>query len=357
MLGLVYLARATEGLAPVKRFAESYQTHASGADHSLVVICKGHRSDSEIDETRRQFGQPVEIISVSDDGFDIGAYINAAQTLKYERLCFLNTFTEIAADNWLGILDRQLSQPGTGIAGATGSFESVRTTIDFVAKAAWLCLVQRLPYDPDLANQFQWVFELYAQPWLQRRGWQKRALDRLRVRGSGRLASGTPSIWREHWKAVTGYAGDLSAWLDGFPEFPNPHIRSNGFAVRREIFNRIVSECQPTKESAMHFESGADGYTAKIRQLGQKAEVVDKDGTGYDVSEWPKSRTFRLGDQRGLILTDNQSRNFEAMSSGTKATHARVTWGDYAAPAPDWFRDLGFSFMKGAQASAHLPKA
>jgi hypothetical protein len=357
MLGVVYLARAAEGLAPVKRFAESYRTHAPGADHSLIVICKGHRADSEIEETRRQFGQPVEIIAVSDDGFDIGAYINAAQALTHERLCFLNSFTEIAVDNWLGILDRQLRQPGTGIAGATGSFESVRTTIDFVAKAAWLCLVQRLPYNPDLADQFQWVFEIYAQPWLQRRGWQKRTLDQLRFLGLGRLASGTPSLWREHWKAVTGYAGDLSAWLDGFPEFPNPHIRSNGFIVRREIFNRIVSECQPTKESAMHFESGVDGYTARIRQLGLKAEVVDKDGAAYDVSEWPKSRTFRLGDQGGLILTDNQSRNFDAMSSGTKATHARVTWGDYSAPAPDWFRDLGFSFMKRVQASTQSAKA
>ena len=336
---------------------KSYRTHAPGVDHSLIVICKGHGSESELEETRRQFGQPVEIISVGDDGFDIGAYINAARTLKHERLCFLNTFTEIAADNWLGILDRQLSQPAMGIVGAMGSFESVRTTIDFVAKAAWLCLVQHLPYDPDLAHQFEWLFELYAQPWLQRRGWQTRTLDRLRVRASGRLALGTPSIWREHWKGVTGYAGNLSAWLDGFPEFPNPHIRSNGFIVRREIFNRIASECPPTKESAMHFESGADGYTAKIRQLGLKAQVVDKDGTAYDVSEWPQSRTFRLGDQRGLILTDNQSRNFDAMSEGTKATHVRVTWGDYAAPAPDWYRDLGFSFTKRERASAHSAKA
>ncbi len=107
----------------------------------------------------------------------------------------------------------------------------------------------------------------------------------------------------------------------------------------------------------MHFESGADGYTAKIRQLGLTASVVDKDGAAYEVSEWPKSRTFRLGDQLGLILTDNQSRNFDGMSKGTKATHARVTWGDYAAPAPNWFRDLGFSFTKKTQALAHSSKA
>lgn len=349
-LAVVYLARAAEGLAPVKRFAQSYRAHAAGIEHSLVVICKGHQSDSAVTSTLACFGRPVEVITVSDDGFDIGAYIHAAQTLQHERLCFLNTFTEIASNSWLGHLVQHARQPRVGIVGAMGSYESVRTTIDFVAKATWLCLEKGVLYDPRLADQFRWIFEIYAKPWLQNSRW-RRVIGRLRLTGP---PAGEPAIWREHWKQITGYSGDLASWLDGFPEFPNPHIRSNGFALRRDVFNRIVASCRPTKESAMHFESGANGYTAQIRALGLGAVVVDKNGTGYAVSEWPKSRTFRLGAQEGLILTDNQSRGYDAMAVGTKATHLRITWGDYASPAPDWFADFGFPFsVSRSESLAH----
>jgi len=63
------------------------------------------------------------------------------------------------------------------------------------------------------------------------------------------------------------------------------------------------------------------------------------------VPNWSKSRTFRLGDQADLLLTDNQSRAFAAMSAGGRATYARITWGDYLAAPPD-FPDLGFAFRR-----------
>jgi hypothetical protein len=51
-----------------------------------------------------------------------------------------------------------------------------------------------------------------------------------------------------------------------------------------------------------------------------------------------------LGEQNGLIITDNQTRGFDAMSPGTRKTHVRVTWGDYANLTNEDFFDLGFRF-------------
>jgi hypothetical protein len=96
------------------------------------------------------------------------------------------------------------------------------------------------------------------------------------------------------------------------------------------------------------FESGPHGLTATLRREGFRAVVVGKDGHAYDVPRWPSSGTFRLGDQRNLLLTDNQTRAFDAMSRESQATHAYITWGDYLEPVPDGFPALGIGFPKGS---------
>jgi hypothetical protein len=74
------------------------------------------------------------------------------------------------------------------------------------------------------------------------------------------------------------------------------------------------------------------------------AVVVGNDGVGYDVQDWWRSRTFRCLDESNLLLSDNQSRMFSRMTPGAKATHLRITWGDYLGSAPAGFPDLGFRF-------------
>ena len=55
---------------------------------------------------------------------DLPAYGLAARQLRYERLCLLNSYSTILADGWLGSLARAHEDPGVGLAGATGSWES-----------------------------------------------------------------------------------------------------------------------------------------------------------------------------------------------------------------------------------------
>ncbi|WP_316189365.1 hypothetical protein [Bradyrhizobium sp. SZCCHNS1054] len=342
-IAVIYLARAAEGFDAIHKFATSYATASAGIDHDLIVVCKGYPNDSALQEVRACFSQPAQIISIPDDGFDIGAYMVAASRLPHDFLVFFNTFSEIIApNNWLGIMERQLRLPGIGIVGTMGSFESVRDTVDFVAKACWLCLVKGIPFDQRLADQFEAIFLIYAKEWITR-SWTSRLRSwtlPLRVTDDGSL-----SLWRQHWKKVTGYQGDLGGWLERFPRFPNPHIRSNAFGIRRAIFQRLVSDPPLTKESCMLFESGEDGYTRRIRRLGLEPLVVNRYGHHYSAADWAKSNTFRLGTQDGLIVSDNQTRRFDAMPAGSRLMHSRVTWGDYDDErVKEDFLDLGFSF-------------
>jgi hypothetical protein len=48
----------------------------------------------------------------------------AARQLEHERVCFLNSYSTILADGWLGQLSRALDDAEVGVAGVTGSWES-----------------------------------------------------------------------------------------------------------------------------------------------------------------------------------------------------------------------------------------
>jgi hypothetical protein len=346
-IAIIYLARSAEGIDAIQRFAASYATSSPGIDHDLVIICKGYQNDAAVRDVRRLFWQPSRIISIPDDGFDIGAYITAATQLQHDHLVFLNTFSEIVApNNWLARIEDLLQMPGVGIVGTMGSYESIRDTVDLVAKASWLCLAQGLPFNKRLAAHFEVIFQIYAKEWITP-SWTSR-LKNWTKRHRG-INEGALSVWREHWKTVTGYQGDLGGWLERFPHFPNPHIRSNAFGIRRAILLRIASSPPLTKEGCMLFESGEDGYTRRIRNLGLEALIVNRYGQHFGIADWAKSKTFRLAAQDGLIVTDNQTRRFDAMPAGSKRMHARVTWGDYdenAAREPDL--DLGFAFGRSS---------
>ena len=57
--------------------------------------------------------------------------------------------------------------------------------------------------------------------------------------------------------------------------------------------------------------------------------VVGKDGQSYDIDQWRKSGTFRLGDQDNLLVKDNQTRAYDEMNAASKRAYAVMTWGDY----------------------------
>jgi hypothetical protein len=125
----VYLARGAEPgwEDAIGRFLTSYRRYAAGCDFNLYVIFKGFPSVAERARALSLF-KPVthSVIFTEDDTFDIGAYAQAATQIPELKICFLNTNTEILREGWLVKLAHNLEQPGVGLVGATGSYESLR---------------------------------------------------------------------------------------------------------------------------------------------------------------------------------------------------------------------------------------
>ncbi|WP_247474516.1 hypothetical protein [Bradyrhizobium sp. 30] len=321
-LAVVYLARHAEGKGPVTNFIESFERHPPGIAHDCVVIRKGFPpGESTLDKVlKRAFPHSI---SVSDDGFDINAYAKAAAQLPHTHLVFLNTFSEISSDNWLRKMHSAFADPSVGIAGATGSYESLLSSMKHVQKGWWLFQNEGIPKPAGLR-----LLSRAIRTRLPKRVAIKlvaTAISYFAVRSSRHPA--LDDKFEAYWANEIRPGGELSHLNDMAP-FPNPHIRTNAFMIERQIFLDSLPETIETKNDSYLFESGPDGLTQRILRRGLRTVVVGADGRAYSIDEWPKSGTFRLEDQRNLLVGDNQTRAFQKMNAAGQRAFMRMTWGD-----------------------------
>jgi hypothetical protein len=112
--------------------------------------------------------------------------------------------------------------------------------------------------------------------------------------------------------------------------FPNPHLRSNAFMIRRELFCSITKgQVIAEKQDALDFESGPNGLTRRILGMGLEILLVGRNGRGYSPEWWPTSATFRLGTQNNLLIADNQTRAFTSLPWSEKRDFVQKTWGHF----------------------------
>src|ERR1039457_755109 len=221
MIGLseicvVHLVRKCNGIEPVQRFLESYRLHPAGMQHDLLFILKGFDDEILPDVYRSLLDEyPHHVIWVEDHGFDIVPYTVAARMLEQRYLCFFNSFSIILGDDWLAKLYRQVIVPGVGIAGASGSWESIYTN----------CCTEHREGPLPLPKRLARIYDMRVRKKL-------------------------------------------------FPPFPNPHLRTNGFIISRELLNSVSKRRIRTKLDAHRFESGRDGLSGSIRSMGLCLVVV-----------------------------------------------------------------------------------
>ncbi len=244
-VAVIYLARGTEETEchSIKRFIHSYKTFQSGHDHTLYVIFKGFQNGQDIENIKATIDVPFKDFVFEDKSYDIGAYVEASRLITEDRCIFMNTHSEICADQWVKKLIQPLEDRQIGLVGCTASYES------------------------------------------------------------------------------------MSILSPSFPKSPNPHIRSNAFAIDRKIFVELTqNESIQSKMDAWLFESGDNSLTHRVMRLNQKAVVVDYWGNVFCESEWPNSGVFRHLFRQNELITDNQCRFFKNESLFQKGKLSFFAW-------------------------------
>ncbi|MFO0959087.1 MAG: hypothetical protein U0800_16945 [Isosphaeraceae bacterium] len=286
-----HLVWAPLGLGPFEAFLDSYRAHPAGSPHRLCILYNGFGPGADLGEYRSRLdGVEHEHLVVPEPVQDIAAYLFAARSTDGESLCFLNSYSRVTRDGWLECLSGHLALPRVGAVGATGSFESHSSVM--------------LRYFPRP--------RVLSLPFL-------RSVYRL-ARGRGRLAEHPELGWIPSWRE--------------YPLFPNPHLRTNGFMIRRADMLRLKVGPLATKQDAYRFESGRRSMTRQLLARGLRPLVVGRDGLAYPIKDWPASRTFRSEDASNLLVTDNQTREYAEFDPETRRIKAQDAWGN-RAPATE----------------------
>jgi hypothetical protein len=130
--------------------------------------------------------------------------------------------------------------------------------------------------------------------------------------------------------SATASFESLHQWQSAFPRFPNPHLRSNAFCLRRELFLECVEDFEiQNKLDAYLFESGPRSLMKRITDTGKRVAIVGRDGRAYGPRWWPFSGIYRQGAQSNLLVADNVTRAYDAADWSEKVRLATRTWGDY----------------------------
>ncbi len=198
----------------------------------------------------------------------------AAEKCSSKYCCFLNSFSIILDKDWLLKLYQHISQPGVGLVGATGSWGRIGKTPIRLNK-------EGISYLRQLAR--------YLYKYLK-----KMIINRL------------------------------------FLDFPNYHIRTNGFMIERDVMLKIHRWAPLTKMNSYILESGRYSFTNQVESMGLRPMVVGRNGKGYEKNEWDSSNTFWRRAQENLLISDNQTRKYDKEDADKKKKHEFFAWGSNA---------------------------
>jgi hypothetical protein len=153
-------------------------------------------------------------------------------------------------------------------------------------------------------------------------GWLAHLERHLRTPGVGMVGAGGSLE-----SAYTSAPRPLRPFRRDFDPLPNPHIRTNGFALTRELLVSLDWPLPRRKLQAWRLESGRHGISRQVRDRGLELLVVGRDGLAYPPECWRESATFRSGGQVNQMLGDNRTREYEMAAPNRRLQLERMAWG------------------------------
>jgi hypothetical protein len=323
-VAVVYLARPKTGVSHIKNFIKSYIQYRAGYRHDLIILGKGLAKPQNLFiKINHKF------IPIADVGFDIHAYINFANKSNYEYILFCNTYSQIESDDWLFKMMYHAINPKIGIVGCTGSYESLFNSHQIMQKVNWLINIKKIKVNKDFEMRYGFFIDLLRDFEAKNYSLLRRIIRKFFKFIQVQSIDYSPELdleFSDMWSNAINKGGPLE-WLLDFPEFPNPHIRTTAFLIKRSLFSGLNFVIPDSKEACAIFESGYGGLTKKISGLNFEVCVVGSDGLAYSINNWQKSNTFRFKEEENVLISDNHVRSWRETPKSKRSLIDELTWG------------------------------
>lgn len=215
------------------------------------------------------------VIQVPDCGRDIASYFFYAEQSDADALVFFNTSSSITSEKFLLSAIDSILIEDIGLAGATGSYGGINQPLYFLQ--LWrhgLCSFPSAVLKMLIATVFDIVLKLF------------------------------------------GYSSV-------------PHIRTNAFAVRKDIFLKsktFFKKNLDTRFNSLMFESGQNGLSGFIGSLGLKMVIVNSNGERFSQDFWMNSKTYAIGVQEKLAVKDNRTEEYIRADMTKRKKISIATW-------------------------------
>ena len=314
-VSISYVIREADGIDAFDNFIDSLEKFPIPKSISLYILLKESRELFRLQIQNRLQASKIKanIVVGSDGGFDLGSHLEIASRVSSDLLVLFTSTTQPCSKNWILSLTQPFKDQQVGIVGSMFSNESLKTS--------YLLLI-RLKLKHKLSQKLNGFESDLSSYW----GISKEKVSPMLL--VFRLIKIPNFFFRKIEKTLLCFIAKLNPWksVKNFPEFPNPHIRTTGMAIRRDLYVEILDKVPVSKFDAFNYESGSDSITKRAEGLGYKVGLVQKNGVFVSIQN-PKARTtFRFvgGDS---LISDHQSRHFHTLSKRHKLILTKITQG------------------------------
>jgi len=291
-VAVIYLAYGAEGYqAYVNRFFDSYKAHASGAPHQLIIAATAYRDNPTGYETLRQLAieNDAKIIDLPDGGQEFGAFYRVAKCLTTDYIFCFVTSGRIMHPNWLAVfMSANQSHPQCRLIGSSGSWETSYPGLRVVLKRY---------FASNKPNRSQ--------------------------------SSETTTRVPQHKRSISQIIKRLFDCISIYVQFPNYHIRTNGFLIERQLYMQYIDRygMPRTRKEAYDIEHGRNHLSKFVKESGFDIGVVGANGILYAPHEWDKSATFRCPDISNAVIWDRQHDAYVEAGVSEKKRCEQRAWG------------------------------
>lgn len=123
--------------------------------------------------------------------------------------------------------------------------------------------------------------------------------------------------------------GATGSWerLHPTQAFPNPHIRTTGFALRADLVPQLKWPMSLEKAACNEFEAGDWSMTRQVMAVGWDPVVMSKTQGLWTKEAWNAIQVFREEEQQELLIADNRTDHYAGAGPEERAYLRQLAWG------------------------------